>query len=77
MKDTEWLLGVRLALDGGDEADFSYRLDQATALASKVISSSFSRYDTEVTYRQRWISSIGYCLPVTHFTECLLWGLTL
>lgn len=45
--------GARLALDGGDDAEFTYRLDQATALTGKVISSPFCRYDTEVIYRQR------------------------
>ena len=58
--DVETILGARLALDGGDEAEFSYRLDQATALAGKIISSPFSRYDTEVIYNQRWISSVGH-----------------
>ena len=43
VQDAERLLGARLALDGGDEAEFSYRFDQATALAVKVISSPFSR----------------------------------
>ena len=43
VQDTERILGARLALDGGDEAEFAYRLDQATALAGKVISSPFSR----------------------------------
>jgi len=69
VQNVEQLLATRLALDGGDEAECSYRLDQATALAGKVISSLFSRYDTEVIYRQRWISSIGYCLLVTQFTD--------
>lgn len=68
VQDTERLLGVSLALDGGDEAEFSYILGQAKALAGKAISSPFSRYDTEVIYRQRWMSYIGYCSPITQFT---------
>ena len=67
--EAERILGARLALDGGDESEFTYRLDQATALAGKIISSPFSRYDIEVIYNQRWISSVGYCLPVTQFTD--------
>ena len=69
VQDAEKILGVRLALDGGDEAEFSYRLDQATALAGKVTSSPFSRYDTKVIYNQRWISSVRYCLTITQFTD--------
>ena len=67
--DAERTLGACLTLDGGDEAEFSYRLDQATALAGKITSSPFSWYDIEVIYNQRWISSVGYCLSVTQFTE--------
>ena len=37
VQDTERLLGARLVLYGGDEAEFSYRLDQAIDLAGKVI----------------------------------------
>ena len=69
VQETERLLGVRLALDGGDDAEYSYRLDQAKALAGKLITSPFTRYDAEVIYRERWIASVGYCLPITQFTE--------
>ena len=69
VQDAERLLGVRLALDGGDEAEFSYRLVQTTHLAGKVTSSPCFRYDTDNIYRMIWISSIGYCLPITQFTE--------
>ena len=58
VQDAERLLGVRLALDGGDDAEYSYRLDQTKALAGKLITSPFTRYDAEVIYRKRWISSI-------------------
>ena len=67
VQDVERLLGDLLALDGGDEAEFSFRLDQAKALTGKVASSPFSRYGAEVIYRERWISSIGYTLPITQF----------
>ena len=68
VQDAEKLLGVHLALYGGDEAEFSSHLDQAKALADKVASSSFYRHDAKVIYRERWISSIGYCIPITQFT---------
>ena len=69
MSDAERLLGARLALDGGDGTEFAFRLDQAKALAGKVTASPFSRYDAEVIHRERWISSVGYCLPITQFTD--------
>ena len=50
---TERLLWARLALDGGGEVEYSFRLDQAKALPSNVSSSPFSRYDTEVIYIQK------------------------
>ena len=68
VQDAERLLGARLDLDGGDEAEFSFHLNQANALAGKVTSSHFSRYDAKVIYRERWTSSIGYCLTITQFT---------
>lgn len=48
VNDAERQPWARLALDGGDEAEYSYRLDQAKALAGKVASSPFSMHDTEV-----------------------------
>ena len=54
---------------GGDEAEYAYRLDQSQALAGKVVSSPLSRFDAELIYRERWISSIGYCLPITQFID--------
>ena len=68
VQDAERLLGDRLALDGDDEAEFSFRSSQANALAGKVASSPFPRYDAELIYREWWISSIGYCLTITQFT---------
>ena len=56
-----------LSLDGGDETEYEYILDQLKAMACKIITSPFSRYDAEVIYRERWIASIGYCLHITQF----------
>lgn len=69
MNDTERLLGDRLALDGGDEVEYYFRLDQVKALSDKVASFPFLRYDVEVIYRERQISSISYYLPITQFTD--------
>ena len=65
----ERILGVRLSLDGNDEAEFQYRKQQAYDLAGKIRSSPFTRQDAEVIYRERWIPSIGYCLPITQFSS--------
>lgn len=68
----ERLLGVRLALDGNDKDEYRYRLSQSTELSGKIMSSPLSRVDAEVIYRERWLSSVGYCLPITQLsdTEC-------
>lgn len=65
----EQILGVRLALDGNNEAEFKYRKKQARDLAGKISSPPFSRGDAEVIYKERWIPPIGYCLPITQFTQ--------
>ena len=65
----ERILGVRLALDGNDKTEFEYRLQQSKDLARKISSAPFTRQDAELIYSQRWISSVGYCLPITQFTE--------
>ena len=69
MDDAERLLGARLTLDGGDTEEYKYRLDQAKELAGKITASPFTRYDAEIIYRERWISTVGYCLPITQFTD--------
>lgn len=69
VQDVERLLGARLDLYGGDEAEFSFRLDQVKALAGKVASSPFTRYDAEVIYKEMLISSSGYCLPIQFTTK--------
>ena len=64
----ERILGVRLALDGNDRDEFAYRLTQAKDLAGRIRSAPFSREDAEVIYRERWLPSVGYCLPITQFS---------
>ena len=65
----ERLLGVRLAMDGNDDDEFQWRKDQVEELASKIKVGPPTREDAEIIYRERWVSSVGYCLPVTQFTE--------
>ena len=65
----ERILGVRLALAGGDTDEYDFRLKQAKTLAGKIGNSPLSRWDAETIYRERWLSSVGYCLPVTQFTD--------
>ena len=60
-------LGVRLAMSGHDDDEYAYRLEQFKTLAGKNHSSPFSRLDAETIYRERWLSSVGYCLPITQF----------
>ena len=67
--DAERLLGARLTLDGGETEEYEYILYQAKELAGKITASPFSRYDAEIIYRERWISTVGYCLPITQFTD--------
>ena len=62
-------LGVRLAMDGNDQEEFKFRLLQSKTLAGKVRASPFNRKDAEIIYRERWLPSVGYCLPITQFDD--------
>jgi hypothetical protein len=62
-------LGVRLAMDGNDQEEFQFRLSQSKTLAGKVRASPFNRRDAEIIYRERWLPSVGYCLPITQFDD--------
>ena len=65
----ERLLGVRLAINGSDADELKFRKDQVTELAEKIRTGPPLREDAETIYRERWVNSVGYCLPVTQFTE--------
>ena len=69
VQDADRILRVRLAMDGCDDTKFFCRLDQVEALVGKVAVSTFSRFDKEVIYKERWTSSIYYCLPIIQFTD--------
>ena len=49
----ERLLGVRLAMDGNDNDEFKFWLEQSKTLANKIRISPFTRLDSEVIYRER------------------------
>ena len=66
---TERILGVRLDLSGGEDEEFKFRLGQAKTLVRKIKTSLFSRQDGETIYRERWLASVRYCLPVTQFSR--------
>ena len=60
---------MHLAMSGQDEDEFLYRLEQSKIIADRVHSSPFSRIDAETIYRRKWLSSVGYCLPITQFDD--------
>ena len=65
----EELLGVHIAMDGGDKDEHKKRITQVTTLAKQIRSSPLDRQDAAVIYRERWLNSVGYGLPVTQFDE--------
>ena len=67
-RDAERQLGVRLSMCGGDTDEYVYRLEQSKLLSGKIKAEPFTQQDAEVIYMERWIASIGYCLPVTQFS---------
>ena len=67
--DAERILGVRCGLDGEDTTELKYRIEQAVALAGRIKQSPLTRFDAVIVYRERWMSTIKYCLPITRFTQ--------
>ena len=63
----ERFLGVRVALDGGDGDEFTFREKQVRALARDIVVGPPTKEDAETIYHEIWMSSVGYCLPVTQF----------
>ena len=56
-------------MDETNLTEYKFCLKQAKTLAGKIWSSPFTRIDAEIIYRERWLLSISYCLPVTKFTD--------
>ena len=48
----ERVLGVRMALDGSDSDELTFRLLQVKALGAQIRMSPFSRLDAETIYRE-------------------------
>jgi len=46
-----------------------YRTEQAVALDGRIRYSPLIRFDAEIVYRERWMSTIKYFLPITCFTQ--------
>ena len=66
---SEHILGVRLGLDKKESTKLAYRIQEATILVGHINQAPLSRFDAEIVYRERWMSSIKYCLPITRFTR--------
>ena len=58
---------MRLTLSSDDTVEFGYCLTHAKHFADQLQSSTLSRYDVEVIYR--WISAVGYYLPISQFSS--------
>ena len=56
--DTKRISGVRCALDGNDDTEFKYRLNEENALTGRITTAPLTRFDTEVVFRERWMASI-------------------
>ena len=65
----EDLLGVFMAMDGSDTRDHKKRILQVKELAKNISRSPMDRVDAETIYRERWVNSVGYSLPVTQFDD--------
>lgn len=62
-------LGVRLAPDGSDTDEYSYRLGQAQALKKRLQTATLNREQAMIGFNSLWRPAIGYPLPITSFTE--------
>ena len=49
--------------------EYDFCLTQAKDLKSRIKASPFSRQGAGIIYKERLISSVGYCLPVTYFSQ--------
>ena len=51
--EAERILGVRRALDGQEEVEFSYRLDETKTLVERIVTAPLTRFDAEVVFSER------------------------
>ena len=61
-------MGVYVTMDGKDTVEHEQRLIEVKTLAEVIRTIPLDRYDAEVVYRERWVPSVGYGLPVTQFS---------
>ena len=61
-------LGVRLAPDGNDHDEFSYRIQQATKMQQRVAAAPLGREYVGIGFRAIWQMMIQYPLGATCFT---------
>ena len=62
-------LGIRLAPDGNMDQEFEFRRRQAAALGYKFSKSYITRPEATLAYQSRWLSLIGFYLPITTFSR--------
>ena len=63
------LLGVRAAADGNFDDEYDYRLKQSRTLAGRLANTPADIRDAWMIYFCRYKPAIGYCLPITTFTD--------
>ena len=63
------LLGVRAAADGNFKDEYKYRLDQRRKLAGRLKIVLGDHQDAWMIYFCGYKPAIGYCLPITTFTD--------
>lgn len=61
-------LGVRLAPDGSDTAEYEFHLQQANALVHRLSRAALTREEVTIGFHSLWNPAIGYSLP----TKCFL-----
>ena len=65
----ERYVGVRIAPDGQMNTEYQYRLKQAKDLGQKIAQAHLTRSEATLTFQSRWMSIIGFYLPITCFTK--------
>ena len=63
------LLGVQAAADANFRDEYKYRLDQSRKLAGRLKIAPGDHQDAWMIYFCRYKPAIGYCLPITTFTD--------
>ena len=66
--DSERFLGVRCGLDGSDDIELHYRIQEAQKLARRIKIPPLTRFDAEIVFRKRWMATIKYYLLITSIT---------